>query len=1032
MNINFLLKKSLKWSCALFLFLGLFIGNDIIAQNGIVVGGTINDDSGQPLPGVNILEKGTNNGVSTDFDGKYTINVSSNSSILIISYVGFQKQEINVDGKNTINVVLKSELNSLDEVVVVGYGTVKKSDVTGSVVSVGGETIAERKVTNPIEGLQGSLPGVVITQKTGRLGDGFSVNIRGTNSFNSTQPLYIVDGIQTGGIDFLNPNDIARIDVLKDASSAAIYGSRGASGVIIVTTKSGTSAKSGINVSVESSFGTKEASRLPDMMDGAKWWAYHQSAYLNSDAMTDTPEHNLASAGNNSPELIKRANSGYSFDWYDAVLQTGIQLNNYVAINGRSESGLAYNIGLGVQNETGILDKESIDKYTFKSGITQNIGDKITTGVNLSLTHSMEQLGSDVAMQEAFRLNPLTSPWAVDANGNELVGELWLQPGKLTYPDGSWAFNKTSTLNPLVEIKNSKQEIRRWKTIGNVFLEYKALDWLSFKTTLSTGLSQYRTGEAYGPESNVGIGANQSAVSSINNYENFNYTWDNQFNINYAVDEHVFNFLGLQSFYSNRTETSYLYSKLQPFETDWYNIGSGDQTTKVANSNFSKNTLSSYAVRLNYSYKDKYLLTASNRWDGSSVLSEGNKWEFFPSVALAWKVSDEAFMENNDFVSNLKARASIGYTGNDNVGAYTTLNNIPTQTYYDFDGTAANGWTSNSLANKALGWEKTRELNFGIDYGILNNRIAGSIDVYDRLSEDLIVNQVLPIESGSGSTVANVGSISNKGFELSLITRNIQTEKISWETSFTFTKNTNKLESIYGQDDSDDIGNNLFLGENLHSIYNYVFDGVWQESEAAEAASYNMKPGEARPKDLNGDGKFDADNDRKVLGNSDPDWSGSFTSNLKYGNWDLFVNVITSQGVYVMSSFHDNFADVNDRGRMKLDFDNWFVPTNGAGLPVQASNENPRPRFSGAYWGSNFAFNKDASFVKVKNIAVGYTLNDDVLSKLNIKSCRIYANVLNPFVFTEYDGWDPEWAAAGLGVGRPSSTTYQLGLSLKL
>lgn len=980
-----------------------------------------------------MLEKGTKNGTSTDFDGKYSFTVSTSNATLVISYVGFATQEILISGKSEVNITLKAELESLNEVVVVGYGTVKKSDVTGSVSSIGGETITERKVINPVEGLQGSVPGVVITQKTGRLGDGFDVNIRGTNSFNSTQPLYIVDGIQTGGIDFLNPNDIARIDVLKDASSAAIYGSRGASGVIIVTTKSGTSARSGINVTVESSFGTKEAVRLPKMMSGEKWWAYHQSAYLNADPMTDSPEHNLSASGNASPELIKRAAAGYTFDWYDAVLQSGIQVNNYVSINGRSEAGMAYNIGLGMQNETGILDKESIDKYTFKTGVTQNFNDKFSAGVNLSLSHSIEQLGSDDAMTEAFRLNPLTSPWAIDENGNELIGELWLQPGKLKYPNGDWAFNKTSTINPLVEIKNSKQEVRRWKTIGNMFLEYKALDWLKFKTTFSAGNSNYRTGEAYGPESNRGISANSSATSQISNYDNFNYTWDNQFNIDYTLQEnHVFSFLGLQSLYSNRTETSFLYSKLQPFETDWYNIGSGDQLTKVANSSFSKNTLSSYAVRLNYAFKNKYLLTASNRWDGSSVLADGNKWEFFPSVALAWKVSDEAFMENLSAVSSLKARASIGYTGNDNVGAYTTLNNIPIQTYYDYNGAPANGWTSNTLANKALGWEKTREFNVGIDFGLLNSRIAGSIDVYDRLSEDLIVDQILPIESGSGSTVANVGSISNKGVEISLTTRNIQTDKISWETSFTFTKNNNKLISIYGQDDADDIGNNLFIGENLHSLYNYVFDGVWQADEAAEAAVYNMKPGEARPKDLNGDNKIDAVNDRKVLGNSDADWSGSFTSNLKFGNFDLYVNIITSQGVYVLSNFHDNFADVNDRGRQKLDFDSWYVPENTAGLPAQTSNINPRPRYQGAYWGTNFAFYRDASFVKVKNIALGYTLNDKTLEKLKIKSCRVYAGVLNPFVFTDYEGWDPEWAAASLGTGRPSTATYQIGLSLKL
>lgn len=1019
-----------------FLLLGILFYLPIYAQSVSKVNGTVTDESGVPLPGVSIIIKNTTKGTATDFDGNYAIDVNS-KDILVFSFIGFKTHEVAVAGKSTINMSLKEDSNVLDEVVVVGYGSVKKSDLTGSVSSIDSGKITERNVNSPIEAIQGTLPGVNIKTNSGRLGDGFSVNIRGTNSFNSGEPLFIVDGIPTDGIDFLNPQDIERIDVLKDASSAAIYGSRGASGVIIVTTKSGGAVKSGMSVSFESSYGTITTARMPEFMTGAEWWAYHQVAYLTpNNPMGDTPASNLALAGNASPELVKRANAGYSFNWADAVFRNGVTQNNYLSIAGRADNGLSYNLGLGVQNDEGLLDRESIDKYTFKVGVNHNINNKFSTGANLTISHQIDQLGSDLAMQEALRFSPLLSPWAIDADGNQLEGGLFFQPGKLTYPNGTYAINKTSTINPLVEIANSSQEIRRWNTIGNVFLEYKPLNWLSFKTTFAGGMANYRTGEAYGAQTNVGLGRSNTASSDINNYQNFNYTWDNQFNINYALNEdHVFAFLGLQSLYSNRTESSYLFSSNQPFETDWYNIGSGSQSTFNVSSNFIKTTLSSYAVRLNYAYKDKYLFTASNRWDGSSVLSEGNKWDFFPSIALAWKISEESFLSQSSVVSNLKARASIGYTGNDNVGAYSTLNGIPTQTYYDYNGTAANGFISNVLANKNLGWEKTRELNFGIDFGFFKNRMIGSVDVYDRLSEDLIVKQVLPIESGAGTTTANVGSISNKGIEISLTTRNIKTDKISWETSFTFSKNTNKLESIYGQDDVDDVGNNLFIGENINSLYNYVYDGVWQADEVALAASYGMLEGQAKPKDLNIDGKFTADDDRKILGNTDPTWSGGITSNLKVGNFDLSISAITSQGVFALSNFHDNFADVSDRGRQKIALDSYYVPANGAGLPVQASNTNPRPgptAVVGAYWGTNFAFYRDASFVKIKNIALGYTLNNNVLDKLKIKNCRIYANILNPFVFTDYDGWDPEWAAAGLGTGRPSSVTYQLGISLKL
>ncbi|WP_405381036.1 SusC/RagA family TonB-linked outer membrane protein [Maribacter sp. LLG6340-A2] len=1017
----------------------LFMGNYAFSQQGTTISGLVTDaETMEPLPGVNVVEKGTTNGTVTDFDGNYSITLTTDNAVLMVSYIGFAAKEVPVDNRTQLNVTLSEDAEALEEVVVVGYGSVKKADLTGSVTSVSTEQITQRNVNNPLEGIQGNLPGVVITNSTGRVGDGFDINIRGNNSFSGdAQPLFVVDGVPTDGIDFLNPQDIERIDVLKDASSAAIYGSRGANGVVIVTTKGGATAKGGVSVSFESSYGIVRRARFPDFMNGQEWWAYHQTAYLNqNDPLGDTPENNFALASNNSPELVKRANAGFNFDWADAVYRDGSIQNNYVSVNGRANNGMAYNLAIGLQSDEGLLQNEALDKYTFKAGATHNIGDKFSVGANLTLSHEVNDLGSEQAARDAVRLSPLASPWAIDADGNQLVGELFFQPGKLTYPNGDWAFNKTSTLNPLVEIANSKQQVRRWRTLANLFAEYKALDWLSFKTTFSAGLLNRRIGEAYGAESYVGQSNGGTNTASLDKLENFNYTWDNQFNINKTFNEdHVFGFLGLQSFYSNRTEESYAFSSGQPFETLWYNLGSGPQNTFNLSSGFRKNTLMSYAGRLNYAFKNKYLLTASIRWDGSSVLSEGNKWQNFPSVALAWKLTEEDFFNDESFINNLKLRASIGYTGNDNVSPYSTLNSVDSQTYYDFNGNAANGFVADELANRFLTWERTRELNFGLDFGFFRNRIFGSVDVYDRLSDGLIVEQDLPIETGAGSINNNVGSLSNKGVEVSLVTRNIQTEKVTWETNFTFSKNTNALESVYGQSEQDDPGNGFFIGEALRPHYNYVFDGVWQASEAAEAASYGMKEGEARPKDINNDGVFDPDDDRVVLGSTQPDWIGGITSNLTVGNFDFTVSAIALQGVLVRSDFlNDSFGDPNDRGRNHLDWDSYYVPENGAGLPVQVSNEIPRPRGQGQFWGTDFGFYRDASFVKIKNISLGYSFGQKVLNDLNIKGFRIYANVLNPFVFAnkDFEGWDPEWADADQNVARPSSITYQLGLSLKL
>ncbi|KQB43521.1 SusC/RagA family TonB-linked outer membrane protein [Flavobacterium aquidurense] len=1033
MNFKQLPKKKIKYNFVFLFFLNFVLSSTIYAQS-TTIEGKITDAAGLSLPGVNVQEKGTKNGTSTDFEGSFKINVTNNKAILIISYLGFQTQEVSIAGKSKVNVSLAEQSNSLNEVVVVGYGSVKKTDLTGSVSTINAATITERNTTSALEAIQGSTPGVQISSSSGRSGDGFKVVIRGNNSLIGSSPLYIVDGVPTDGIDFLNPQDIARMDVLKDASSAAIYGSRGASGVIIVTTKSGISAKSGISVTYDTSYGTKTAARLPKMMSGEEWWKFHQVAYMSATPATQTPAQLATLAGNQSPLLVSRAKSGYNYDWYDAVLKSGMTENNYLNISGRSDSGLSYNLGFGVQSDKGLIDNDSTDKYSFKIGLNHKINDKFSTGANVTIARLDTQLGSDLAMQDAFRLSPLMSPWAVDAAGNEKVGTLFFLPGKLTYPDGSWAINKTSTVNPLVEIANSSQTEKTWQTVGNVYLQYQPIKWFTFKTTFAAGIENTVTSTAYGAQTNAGVTLNGKNSASIKNFNNFNYTWDNQIDLKHTFnDVHDFSVLLLQSIYSNVDETSYLYSNNQPFDVGSNNMGSGVQTSYNLSSGYAKNTLSSYAVRLNYTFRDKYLLTASNRWDGSSVLSEDNKWQNFPSVALGWKISKEAFLENNSVISDLKLRASLGYTGNDNVAPYTSQALLNQQTFYANGANVVSGWQSENLANQQLTWEKTRELNFGLDYGFLKNRISGSVDVYDRLSDKLIYKQQLPSESGWKNTFSNVGSVSNKGVEVLLTTKNIVSKNVNWETTFTFTKNVNKLESIYNQDQVSDIGNKLILGSELNPNYNYVYDGVWQESEAAQAASYGMAPGQARPKDLNGDGKFNQD-DRTVIGNANPEWQGSLYSKLTVGQFDFNFSVLTSQGQTVLSTFHQNFADVSDRGRQKLAMD-YFIPTNGTGIPANANNSNPRPgpvaTGAGAYWTSLFGYYRDVSYVKIKNISLGYTFNSDLLKKLKMSNFRIYINVLDPFVFTDFDGYDPEWAGSAFGVNRPASVTTQLGLSVK-
>ncbi|WP_020528374.1 SusC/RagA family TonB-linked outer membrane protein [Flexithrix dorotheae] len=1012
-----------------------FLSINLQAQS--TISGTVSSsDDGEFLPGVSILIKGTSTGSITDLNGNFKIQANT-GDILQFSYIGFQSYETVVGTQTTLDIKLLPDLEQLEEVVVIGYGTQKKSDLTGAIAGVDSEVINERGVTNPIQSLQGSIAGVQITNSSGRVGDGFDVTIRGKNTLNSgaTEPLYVVDGTIVDNIDFLNPQDIAKIDVLKDASSAAIYGSRGSNGVLLIQTKGGVHVPEGTNISFESFYGFKDPARLPEMMGLEKWRDYHLSAYLatiNPSKVT-TPEEfydAVVSPGSNRV-LRNRFETLDGYDWYDGVLQSGRQSNNHLSINHRN-GGSAYSIGLGYQNETGNIENESLDKYTLRSSIDQEIGKKIKTGGSISVSLSNIQRGSQVAMREAFRLNPFLKPWDIDENDQDIVGKLFPQPGKLTDVNGDFVINKTSTYNPLLEIANSKDETRQWNGIGNVYLQYKPMDWLSFKTSFSAGLENYRRGKSWGAQTNTGVSNNNLPSSEIDYYENFNFSWDNQMDISKRFNDHSINFLALQSIYVNQTETSGFSSSNQPFDTEFYNVGSGLQSTYNLNNFFSKSQLSSYALRLNYSFKDKYLVTFSNRWDGSSLLAEGYKWNAFPSAAVAWRINNEDFLVNSKAVSNLKLRVSYGFTGNNNVSPYSTVNTLDVQTYYDFGGNAANGWVPSSIANKALTWEKTKEINIGLDYGFLNHRINGSIDYYNRLSDELLLDQTLPLETGFTSIVANAGSVRNSGVELMLTTVNVQKGLVSWETVFTFDKNTNKIESIYGQSENDDIGNGWFIGESIDAHYNYKFDGIWQASEADLAEEYNQTEGQAKVVDINNDGQISPDDDRMILGSSNPSWSGGIISRLKVSNFDFNFTIYAKQGVYAYSNFHANFEDMRDRGRQKLNVADWYVPANDYGIPAQASNSYPQPRNGGTFWRNNgVGYYKDASYVKVNNISLGYTLPQSALEKIHVKHLRFYVNVLNPFVFTSYTGWDPEWAEASLNIGRVSNVTTQLGLSLK-
>lgn len=974
------------------------------------ISGTVTDgENGEGLPGVNILAKGTTTGTVTDIDGFYRLTVSDEVNTLVFSSIGYLTQEIQIGNRTEINVELGPDIQSLQEIVVVGYGTQEKKDLTGAIGSIEGEKIAERGTVSPLQAIQGQIAGVDISAGSGRAGSNYNIQIRGQNSLSGGDPLYVVDGVIVNNIDFLNPQDIESIDILKDASSTAVFGSRGSNGVVIVTTKQGTDTKGKATISYDGYVGIRQNARQPDFMNGDEWWEYRQNAYI-SPALINGEDYDETIGGLATSKVLAERldNKEYTF-WPDYFLQTGIQQNHWLTVSGNDEKS-NYVLGAGYQEEKGNLLKDSYKRFNFKASMNQKLNDKWSAGASVNFSLSETERGSPRAVINAYRMSPLVTPY-------DSLGEPLYQPAK--YENISF----TSSVSPLFENWNSEDNTREIFGVGNLYLQYSPVNWIDIRSTFAPRINYERRGQYWGAETEARQLADPAARRD--DAESFSYTWDNQITARKEFNDHSFNLMGLYSLWYERNESSFINVENLPFESLFYNLGSATDILSVG-TGFDKTTLISYMVRLNYSFQDKYLFTVSTRWDGSSKLAPGYKWASFPSAAIGWRISEENFLQGADFLDNLKLRLSYGYTGNNNINPYATQTLASNQTFYDFGGRVAKGFAPNGIVNQNLTWERTREVNFGVDYDLFRGRISGSIDLYDKLSKNLLLDRDLPKETGWGSLVDNVGSVSNKGIELSLNTVNIRTQDFSWSTTFTFARNKNEIvELLDGKEDL--VGNRWFIGEPIDVNYTYVFDGIWQADEADEALQYNQLPGQAKVQDLNDDGAI-TDADYAIIGSPMPDWTGGFSTRLTFKGFDLSASLFARQGIQVESPFHVEFLNYKDRGRAKL-MTNYYMPPNDV-TPTRISNEHPQPNNVGNFWDAVKAY-KDASFVKVQNIQLGYNFSPVVLEKLNLQNLRLYTNILNPFVFTDYDGFDPEWAGSSSLEGTGNSfITYQFGVNL--
>lgn len=1083
--------------------------------------GTVKDATGESLIGVTVSVD-DKAGAVTDIDGNFSIPNVSEKSKLKVSYIGYVTQTLPVGNKAEFNIIMQEDQAELQEVVVVGYGTMKKSDLTGSVSSVGTEKLNAKGATTLMENLQGATPGVNITQSSSRAGGGFDIEIRGKSTLGSNNnPLYVVDGVISDDINWLNPQDIERIDVLKDASSTAIYGSRATNGVVIVTTKSaktqgGKASKP--TISYDGYYGIVTTAREPDFMSGSQFAQYRHFRNLtpmepdangiptlvsrpygaqNFWSMTQgNYDFAYLTRGNSSDSYVKEViANGEETDWKDLVTRTGKQQNHFISVSGNGNNANYY-FGAGYQNEESVYKGDNIDRFNIKGAVDSKINNWLSGGISFNGAYSKNETIDDVAVSNAFRLHPLIK--AYDEDGN-----IAANPGRKEFM-GTGSVEFTSTANPLLDLENSYYETKTYQALANIYLEFKPIKNLSFKTTFSPNYIKSTAGEFEGSKTaargyNEYDTPNPDNRASVVNTEKFSWTWDNQINYNLSLNDHSFGIMGLFSASKFTQETYTQEAYAVPEEVKWYNLSQAASETYTSASAYTEWSMLSYAARLNYSYKDRYLFTGTVRWDGSSRFADGNRWGSFPSAAVAWRITEEPFMaKTKSWLSNLKLRLSFGITGNN----YTQGTNYPTTVsatggdiYYGFaDGTGKTPYYPSGIVNKELTWEKTTEYNVGLDFGFLNNRITGTIDWYTKTSKDLLMSRQLTYEAGGLSVIDNIGKVRNSGIEVSLTTVNIDTKDWNWTTSFNFAHNKNEILEVNGGKE-DDIANSWFVGESINALYNYVWDGIVSDKPMTVpntqiAVDKGFTPGESvlsrdyyytcygwgegMPiiKDRDGNGTIDQ-NDKVIIGKSDPSWTGSITSTLRYKDWDFSFSIYTKQNYKVYSPFYKQYTNYGDRGMSHINMD-FYIPAgtllscdydeygNMQNAVYQESTHYgsyPFPTYNtdsnngaGTIWaGSNAKDGADSmssmadanrkgcpyqivdgSYWKVKNIAIGYTFPQKLLAKTPIKSLRLYFNVTNPFVWAkDYKGFDPEWCGASLSNGGLSTITWQLGGSIK-
>ncbi|MCC8142722.1 MAG: TonB-dependent receptor, partial [Tannerellaceae bacterium] len=819
-----------------------------------VVSGTVSDEFGEPIIGASIMVKGKTAGTITDFDGNFSLEVDP-KDILSISYIGYLTQEYNPVGQSTLLITMREDTQKLDEVVVIGYGVVKKKDLTGSVASLKMQDIAAVPVSNALEALQGKISGLDMTRASGEAGSSLGFSLRGNRSLSaSNEPLILVDGIQYGNTVDINTSDIESIQVLKDASSTAIYGSRGANGVILITTKKGQIGKPVVSFNMYA--GVQSDAGLADIQSGEEWVAFRKEAYRTNGITDESLIFNAAE--------LEFINNGDYINWQDICVGNGSLQNYEVSLSGGTELS-TFNFSLGVYDEKGLLANDNLRRYNGMLSGDYKLFNNVKIGANIMYTYRDNNKRQD-PLNQANKIIPLGKVY--DENG-----EINIYPASNT------------SISPIAdEIEDNYVN----NTIGKRMFSTSYLDWdilpgLKFKTTLGLDMQDYRQGIYYGQYTINGAG-NQSH-SSIENTTEQRLTWENILNWNKSIKKHDFTVLLGHSVTDYLKETAKAEGSNQVSATTSFHDLAGNASDKAIESSRLEERMVSFFGRVNYKFNEKYLLTASLRGDGASQLAAGNKWGYFPSTAVAWRINEESFLENVDVLSDLKLRASWGISGNSAIDAYSTLGSLGSSTYA-FGENPAYGYYPATISNPDLKWEKTTTYNLGVDFGFFNGRISGVVELYLSNTKDLLMERIIPATSGYTLVMENIGKTRNKGVEVTLSTVNIDNRRpggFKWNTDLTFYRNKEEIVELMSGVERD-LSNGWFVGSPTEVFYDYEKIGIWQLGEEEEAAKYGQVPGDIKVKDQNGDGQIDADNDRVIVGTSRPKFTMSMNNRFSYKN----------------------------------------------------------------------------------------------------------------------------------------------------